>query len=262
MSPLWSEYTLWLDAQRLCIVARGFPGDKERADATSPAWHAFDGSLEQALQLIAERLGTLTTSPLWLDSLHVVLGAPWVHGVSLPWQEGLDGPEQWAVYARTLMSRQVNGKAASWDIRVDEAGYGSPRLAMATDAALLEALRNLARQRHLRLARIEASFVDAVLRLRQRLTGTVFGLAVLEPPYLTCAFYREGAWHGYLTLPWSVDRPLRLAMREAAVLLDEELPQRLYVIADDEGHVSAHADATWIGSLHPSAHIAVGEVAR
>jgi hypothetical protein len=250
VSPLWSEYMLWLDAQRLCIVARGFPAGKRDTEAAPPVWHAFDGSLEQAIHVIGERLGTLKTSPLWLDSLHVVLGAPWVHGVSLPWQEGLDGPEQWAVYARTLVSRQVNDAVvASWDIRVDDAGYGAPRLAMGANAALLKALRNLARGHRLRLARIEASFVNAAHRLRHRLTGNVFGVAMLEPPYLTAAFYREGAWHGYMTLPWSADRPLRLAMREAAALLDEDLPERLYAIADDD-------------DLHPPAHIAVGEVAR
>ncbi|MDP5008371.1 MAG: hypothetical protein NWQ13_05165, partial [Glaciimonas sp.] len=77
------------------------------------------------------------------DSLTVLLGYPYVQHLVLPWKSGLHQAEDWQHYAQTQFDQQY-GKDHQWQIVIDPAAAGQPRLAAATNIALIQGLQLLA----------------------------------------------------------------------------------------------------------------------
>lgn len=136
--------------------------------------------------------------------LHVVLGDGWLRYLVLNWPRGVRrGEERRAFMAHRF--REVHGVAEpDWTLALDRDVVDFPALACAVPAALLEAVREFARVRGLRLAGVTGDFADAFNRLQGRFDepeGCFGALALARAGRLTVGLWRDGAWQAVRSQP-------------------------------------------------------------
>jgi hypothetical protein len=144
--------------------------------------------------------------------LEIVLSNHFVHYLALPWVENLAADEV-ETYARHQLQSVYGADAAGWAVCSGRANPGQPRIAAATDAALIDELRALAQRRHLHLSGVQPLLAAACAELPVDGGGAGGWLALVEPGRLSvsrlehgnclsvrCAAYSGPAEHALLTL--------------------------------------------------------------
>ncbi|TJZ78777.1 hypothetical protein [Chitiniphilus eburneus] len=254
MSPLWIEHSAWLTRHEVLLASQGRPGNA----AVKRQRGAIDNNADTAVMRLQQLLADAPRGPLKLDALQLILGGAWVRYAVVPWQEGLLKDRDWNNYAGLVFGRQFATSAESWRISVAPASYGKPRLAAAVDQGFYQTLAELARSQKLRLSGLMPVLTSAINRHHAKLKGRDFGFLLLEGEHATCAFRRESAWRGVVTLPNPMRdeaEPYALAalVRDAAMLAGQELPEQLYIASSEvrmfSGEV-ADFDVQWLGGIH------------
>lgn len=252
MSPLWIEHSAWLASSSLTLASqpRLQKGDLQKITQsihTRPAALALQQLLENRPQ---SRFGTL----------NLLLSGDWVRYTVLPWQDGLCQPADWQAYARLMMAAQFGSSTDGWRFCLQPAGFGQPRLACAMDESMYQIVLELARNAKLRLNRCEPLLAGVHRQYRRQLQAAEFALVITEQDQLCCAFWRDQAWQGVVTLPCNqnsealLDGGMAALLRQAAMLAEESLPRQIYISS------SAHSlarltlpqcEVSWLGAVHP-----------
>lgn len=252
MSPLWIEHSAWLASSSLTLASRPRlqKGDLQKITQSIHARSAALTLQQQLESRPASRFGTL----------NLLLSGDWVRYAVLPWQDGLCQPADWEAYARLMMAAQFGSGTDGWRFCLQPAGFGQPRLACAMDEAMYQIVLELARSHKLRINRCEPLLAAVHRQYRSQLQATEFALVITEQDQLCCAFWRDQAWQGVVTLPVSqnsealLDGGMAALLRQAAMLAEESLPRQICISS------SAHSlarlnlpqcEVSFLGAVHP-----------
>lgn len=125
----------------------------------------------------------------------IVLSNHFCRYAVLPAQPDLASEVEMAAYAR-LQFESIHGAAAvsGWDVRVAAGTPDTSRLACATDAALLEALRVVCADRGVVLRSVQPLFAHAFDAARRRLATRSFWFAVAEEGRLCLGAVSDRRW--------------------------------------------------------------------
>ncbi len=186
MSLSWLDrLSLFVHPQRIVLERKPWRGPLERIVRPMPA--TIDGSSEwqTALEVAAGLLPTTRGA-----RLNIVIANPFVRYVLLPWSEAVLGDKARLAVARALLQSRLGEHLADYDIALDRASYGRSSLAAALPRGLLDGLRRLARQNHLRLGRLQPQLAHELVKRRRWPNDGC--LAFADDGWLTLVGYRDG----------------------------------------------------------------------
>lgn len=243
MSSLSIDHLVMVEQDRVSWVAQG------RLPATAPWRECLSGTpLEACARLLDDvPRGRLRS----LDSATVLLGFPHVQYLVVPWQAGLYTPAHWEGFAQALFTQNLDLDPRQWQITLDHAPYGAPRLAVATRQAWLQDLRLLFKVRRLPIRTCEPLLTAAWARHRRALP-TDFELAVSEPHGLSCLFGQAGQAAQVSAL--HIANPDALADNVLAARILANAPQRetlLICAAENQPAQGLAPPWRWLGPAHP-----------
>jgi hypothetical protein len=184
----------------------------------------------------AGQMRVVDTGPDWRDALealpgalgarpprrlHVTLSHHFVRYALLPWTPALKSAEAWRAYAAQRLAAVYGAPAAPWALRVSATAARGPRIACATEQALLDALPAALGARGVRLASVQPHLMRAFNRERRALRRAARWLVVEEAGRLALALIERGAWRALrcrrVEADWRAALPALLE-REAALL--------------------------------------------
>lgn len=165
---------------RRAAVAQAYPVSSMEAEFP---WH---GCIEVLAGVLQEQIGA--------RALRVVLSDHFVRYALVPWNASLVADVERLAFARLALSQIYGSLAEDWAVTLDQQPAGQASFACAMDRDLLQALRELASGRRMRLQSVSAALTQRINRHRAALSERVFCLASLEPGRLTLAFRNESGW--------------------------------------------------------------------
>jgi len=157
----------------------------------SPSWRGALFELEQIVSgMNSEKF-----------DVEVVLSNHFVRYDILPWSDALlDADESMAMAA--IRFEEVYGeRAAGWDVRLSDAGYGESRMACAIDHELVEGLSEVFGKTSLKLISIQPFLMSAFNQCREQLQERSFLLLLEEPGRIGLAQVKDGQWFRIRTMP-------------------------------------------------------------
>ena len=122
-----------------------------------------------------------------IDRVYVVIADVWLAVAAVPWSESLRVPAQSFAFARSQLEAAGHEAEASDIVRLDDASFGQPRLAVAYPALLLSSLEALARGLGANLSSVLPLSVAAWNAFAPRNRSTLDALAVLDEGMLLVA---------------------------------------------------------------------------
>jgi hypothetical protein len=150
-----------------------------------------DGELWRAPLNALGRL--LAASSSRAASCTVTLSSTFVRYVMLPWQPALrDEAEALAAARHAFEERYGRLMTASWEVELSRAAYGLPRLACATDRALVEGIRAACDAANVSMAGMRPLLSAAFDHWRSHCKEDRYWFAVVEPGRLSLARIADG----------------------------------------------------------------------
>lgn len=151
------------------------------------------GGTASELPLAADWAVGLATLPVLprRARLHVTVADRHARYLRIDWPAGLRAAER-AAFTRHRF-QTVFGIGEDWCVLADRNAVVLPSLACALPRALLEAVQDFARTRHLRLVRLEGAFAAEFNRHGRRFIGDG-AFARAEAGRVTVALWRDGVW--------------------------------------------------------------------
>lgn len=153
--------------------------------------HAFAGSPETVL---AKFTGTGVRGK---QGLRVVLGDAWLRYLILDWPAGLRRGDERRGFMLHRFRLVHDIAEPNWIFAMDRGVENYPALACAMPAWLLNAIRDFAEVRGLRLESVTSDFPVTFGRLRHRFAepaGSLAAFALQRDTRLTVGLWRDGAW--------------------------------------------------------------------
>jgi len=149
---------------------------------------------EENWRASVEVLGMALSEQTAARSVHVVLSDHFVRYALVPWNESLVADAERLAFGRLALGEIYGSMAEGWAVTLDQQPAGQASFACAMDRALLQALRESAGTRGLRLTAVSAALAERINGYRGALRERVFCLASLEPGRLTLAFRNDSGW--------------------------------------------------------------------
>jgi hypothetical protein len=180
-------------------------------------------------------------------SLHVVVSDHFLRYTLVPWNENLVADAERLAFARLAFTEIYGSMVDGWSTVLDQQPAGKASFACAMDRDLLQALRDVASRRGLRLRSVRAALGDRIRRHRRALRERVFCLASLEPGRLTCAFHDASGWIAVRTrrVEGSFSEWLGGALKQEAAAAGAADGGRLYLVADDLAQIGSYSSPAW-----------------
>lgn len=125
----------------------------------------------------------------------VVIANPLVRYAVVPWSAGLSTPAEEEAYLRHHFAKIHGERAKSWSLRASEAPAGSPRLASAVDAALIDQLKaTFPKGGKARLVSVQPELMEAANRWRDAIPSEGAWLVLAEPERACLALHGAKGW--------------------------------------------------------------------
>ena len=128
------------------------------------SWHQAcdnpDGSWQNAIMLLRSGLQQAKAFANGTP-VHISLATRWCPMLRLPWSDAMLAAESNQRFLHNQFIAMYGEAAREWQIAVDDAPYGRPRLACGLDRALLQALQELSADFSLQLAQVEPLLAQA-----------------------------------------------------------------------------------------------------
>lgn len=205
-----------------------------RSAAVAQAYPVSSADAELPWQGCIELLAGVLQQETAARALRVVLSDHFVRYALVPWSASLVADSERLAFARLALSEIYGGLADGWSVTLDQQPAGQASFVCAMDRDLLQALRDLASARRMRLQSVSAALAQRINRHRAALHERAFCLASLEPGRLTLAFRREGGWLAVRTRRVNGNPLEALAgvLRQEAAAAGAPDGGSLYLIAD------------------------------
>lgn len=128
----------------------------------------------------------------------IVLANDFSHYAIVPWNATLTDRKERNAFARHCFMQAYGDFSRYWDIRTTPVSYGSPALASAVDANLLQSLEEAFRHAGMHLRHIHPHLMMAVNFIRRRFKRkklpASFNLVMLDNSQLIVALVEQGQW--------------------------------------------------------------------
>jgi len=169
----------------------------------------------------------------------VVLSNRLVRYAVVPFDAQVSGAEEELALARYHFVRVHGERAKSWELRLDEAPPGAPRLASAIDAGLPAAIRAAFAGSGARLASIQPYLMAAFNRSRRALARESAWLALAEGGRACLALATREGWQYVQSVRVEGETIAQVLEREA-LRIGAPAPRRV-VAREDDGYAMALA---------------------
>lgn len=250
LRPLAMHHLLLVQGAEVVWFCRSaFAGDRHAWKEQSPAIPPEDFDPLSAAADVFKRAprGRMQTA----DKLTVLLGYPYAQHAVLPWRQGLEKTADWYEYAGAIFDKQCGedgGNGLSREIVIDPAPGGQPRLAAATDTALMEGLQALARTHALHMVSCTSLLTAAVRRHRDLLEDDCV-LSLPQQGSFECLHRKQGIWQVVRRIP-----AIQVAASSKAVIPAENVVPLLAMMPFTGNPRQAQekpAAIRWLGTAHP-----------
>lgn len=154
--------------------------------------------------------------------LSIAISDHFVRYATLPWRRGLRTRAEWDAYAAHELEARY-GALHDQEIRIASAPAGGNRIAAAVDAAFLQALREMAVRRGLRILGVEPNACRVANHFRRQF-GRCGHLLIAEPNRVTWLSLTEDRWTDMVSVrnaDGSALAPLAMSVRMRAGLDSE-----------------------------------------
>jgi hypothetical protein len=177
----------------------------------------------------------------------VVLSNRFVRYVVVPWHDQLTSADMEVAYARHRFTEIYGDVVQNWDVRVNPAPAGEPRIASAVDIELLARVREVFEGSKLRLKSIQPHLMAAYNKWRKKLKGGDTFFIVAEERFYTCVMFLEGScravYSGTYTEPLAEALPIILD-REFLRCGVEARPS-IFLYAPEKAWIALAPDGVW-----------------
>lgn len=185
-----SLHILLAPQQLSCVVRHGsrvIEGSAQQIALVNPSGH-WQASLDALRALLIESATTWAGLPL-----EVSLSGRWSHMALAPWSDALLSEPGAAHFLQSQLTTLYGEAARGWHVVGDDAPYGQARVVCGIDAALLQALKELADECAHACRVVEPLLCTALRSLSAEDTRAPSGaLALIEPGRITMAALDRG----------------------------------------------------------------------
>jgi hypothetical protein len=207
----------------------------------SAQWQAAVDGLPSALALFG---------PAKPD-VECILSNYFVRYALLPWNAALTTEAEWLALARHRLA-SVHGDATTvWALRVSKTGPNGPRIASATDQALIDALEATIAGCGAHLVSVQPYLMAAFNGVHATM-GNSFWLVIEEPGRLTLALIVDGIWrvirNHRVNAGWRSMLP-EILERESAVLAIEQPCTRVVICTQEAFSTNMHGGFRFLRSV-------------
>jgi len=216
-----------------------------QARGAAASWRPALAALEAALDGAA-KAGTAAT---------VILSNRLVRYMLVSWQAALAGDEENLACTRHCFCEVYGKDMLHWEVRLTHEAPGRPRLAVAVDGDLVEALRSAFGRSGILLHSIQPHLMAAFNESRQQLRQRSAWFALLEPGHLCLALLYDSQWSAVRS--WRIagswrEELLRALAREAFLADPSELPTDLYLGQLQSTHPIPKLEGWQVHALQPA----------
>lgn len=186
---------------------------KTEIKADAPLW---SGALEALAELLPPKMeprSFFSRRP----KFSVIVSDRFARYAVLPWSATVRRDAEWQALAQAYLESQY-GDMTGWTIRIDDRGYGIPRLACAIDSGLLEALRALLTERRLSCPHVESFFVSCWNRWCREVVSEDAVFVTQASGMSVLASRKAGLWHSVRMQGGLTAETLPQAIRREALL--------------------------------------------
>jgi hypothetical protein len=168
-------------------------------------------------------------------SATVVLSNQFVRYLVLPWMAELVTQAEELEFARARYAKVFGEASRQWDILLNPAAPGQPRLTAAIDSGLLAALSAALACSRLQLTAVEPLLATRFNEARRRIDASAW-LVIAEHGWLLMAWISRGQWHSVRSRPiHGAIVPLAQVLEQERLLLGaEDNDAKVHVWAEDE----------------------------
>lgn len=202
------------------------------------SWHAPLQALQSVLPDLRDSHAEAT----------VILSNQFMRYTLVPWSENLANAEEELAYSRHCFTRVFGQVAENWVLRLDRGLTGTPRLASAVDADLIDGLRGVFDTAGIPLKSIQPYLMAAFNACRRNLPQSSAWFAVLEPGNVSLGLLDHGRWLQVRSLRiggvWHAELPLILE-REAYLADKPAVSREVYVCGAAAGEAPFPETGSW-----------------
>lgn len=235
---LWSAETLeaMLHPARVRLAHRSFLGRptgvevaqvvaEPQGPVTEQAWRPALAGLDALLRRAQEARGRL----------RIELSDHFVRYALVPWRAELVSDAERLAFAQLSMREMYGAAVDGWALSLSDQSAGKAFICAAIDAALLQALRELASAHRLRLSAVVPLLSARIQRHLRKLDQSVFCFASLEPGRMTLAFHSAAGWDALRgrRLSAGIGEELASALRQESAAADIGATGTLYLAGED-----------------------------
>lgn len=180
-----------------------------------------------------------------------ILSNSFVRYALLPWNATLKRPAEWLALARHRLATVYGKPASAWAIRVTETGPNGPRIATATEQALMDALEKKMAECGADLVSVQPYLMAAFNGIQATMGGSSW-LVIEEPGRLTLALIVDGTWRSIrnhrVDAGWRSMLP-ELIARENALLAIEPPCTRVVICTQEAFCTNLHGGFRFLRSV-------------
>lgn len=206
--------------------------------AGESSWHAPLQALQSLLPDLRDSRAEAT----------VILSNQFMRYTLVPWSENLANADEELAYSRHCFTRVYGQVADNWVLRLDHGLAGTPRLASAVDADLIEGLRGAFDTAGIPLKSIQPYLMAAFNACRRDMPQSSAWFAVLEPGNLSLGLLDHGRWLQVRSMRigdvWHAELPLILE-REAYLAGKPAVSREVYVWGAGAGEAAFPESGSW-----------------
>jgi hypothetical protein len=236
--PWRDPLTIWLSPGEVSVTRRNFGlrGFGERVSVVHPEPSTQPRVWRAAVDALAK---SLEASPGRTPRARVVLSNHFVRYVVARWRDDIQSISERQAFVHHCFRETYGAAADGWTLREDPEDHGKASLACAIDADLLEALREVFRGAHMRVASVQPLLMAAFNRHRHEI-GDTGALFVYEKGRLCSACFEKAEWRSVSNARVEGAEMLGIALEREMVLhgLAEDALSYLCIVDDCEPQVS------------------------
>lgn len=183
-----------------------------------------------------------------------ILSNHFVRYALLPWNAALKTDAEWLALARHRLASVHGNTAAAWALRVTETGPNGPRIASASDQALIDALEAKIAECGAHLVSVQPYLMAAFNGMRANMDNFCW-LVIEEPGRLTLALIVDGIWrvirNHRVDAGWRTILP-EILERENAVLAIEQPCTQAVICTQEAFSTNMHGGFRFLRSAEMS----------
>jgi hypothetical protein len=159
----------------------------------------------------------------------VILSDHFVRYLVLPWSAELVSDAEQLEFARARLAKVFGETAQRWSVLINPSPAGQPRLAVAVERALIEALEEVVAAARLKLTSIQPAFVARFNAAHSRLAPDAW-IVIAERGRLVLAHIAGGQWRSVRTRPVNgAAIPLAQVLEQERMLVASDVQAKVYV---------------------------------